>query len=46
LNKKVLGKGFPKLNPKLKQKLMKYYELYNQELYSLIGRDLEWEKEI
>jgi len=45
LNKKVLGKDYPKLNPKLRKKLMNYYRLYNQELYQLIDRNFNWENE-
>jgi len=38
---------YPKsMNPQIQQKLKKYFVQYNERLYQLIERDMEWENEI
>jgi len=32
----------PKINPDLRNKLRKFFEPYNEELYSLLNKDFEW----
>ena len=34
---------YKKMNEKTKQKLINYFKPYNQELYKILGKDLNWE---
>jgi hypothetical protein len=42
LTKKHISSDYPPMKPETREQLVNYFEPYNQQLYSLIGRDFGW----